>query len=464
MSSLQLDMPLAQNENVFKKALDDGKFIFLAECSAPVNEMRCQSAVERILPLITTMAEQKDLYGGVALTDFRDASWSAVELASALPEELRKRNIAFVSGDGRDAAAAGAQHELALSSGAVNVVPVSGHGYPFSVRECRSRKYCGSLEQLEMLQNREVFPGTVFNPFQYDGCTALASYRALDKKIAAGAQFIIAQSGWDMLHYQALAWYLLRQKQYLPMLAHLTFLTPDKVEKIIAGEIPGVRMSAAFRKLISRELLGSRAQFEAAQYRRLELQVAGCRHMGFSGVIISGVDVPGRAALVASRIRSALQEFKSFEHFLSEYNEHQASAEMGNGFRAYHMFDRVLRRQYPFEAPPDISDPGEAGVTLKERTAYKLKKIFFRKADQMRPGRDRLLKKILAGCRGCQKCTLPQHHFYCIGNCPKRLQSGPCGGVQSDGKCEISGKDCVFVRIMRYERHLSSKSGLESRR
>jgi methylenetetrahydrofolate reductase (NADPH) len=416
------------------------------------------------LPLAKTMAEQKDLCGGLALTDLRDAPWSALEIAAALPEELRTRNICFVSGDGRNAAAAKTQHDLALSCGAVNIVPVSGNGIPFSVRECRNRDYCSSVAQLQMLRERDVLAGTVFNPFCYDGCTALAVYNALENKISAGAQFVITQSGWDMLNNQAVAWYLLRRKQYLPMIAHLTLLTPDRVEKIIAGEIPGVRMNAAFRKLISRELLGSKAQFEAAQYRRLELQVAGCRHMGYSGVIVSGVDVPGRAALVASRIRSALQEFRSFEHFLSEYNEHQASAEMGSGFRAFHMFDRVLRRQYSFDDPPEISEPGDCGYSFCERMGYRLKKFLFAKADRMRPGRDIVLKKLLVQCRSCDACSLPQHNFYCIKNCPKRLVSGPCGGVNSDGMCEISGNECIFVRIMRCERYLRSKSGLESGR
>lgn len=462
MSSLQLDMPLAEKQNVFKDALDNGKFIFLAECSAPENESRCTAAAERILPLANAMAEQKDLCGGIAITDMRDAPWSAPELAAALPENLRGTALCFLSGDNRTPEMINSQMEIALSSGAVNIVPVSGNGMPFTARECRSRSYCSSVRQLQMLRDKPLFAGTVFNPFHTAPDTMLASYNALESKISSGAQFIVVQSGWDMLQNQTLAWYLLRRKQFLPLIARLTLLTPDKVEKIIAGEIPGVRMPNSFRKLIARELMGSKAQFEAAQYRRLELQIAGCRHMGYSGVIVSGVDVPGRAALVASRIRSALQEFRSFDHFLSEYREHQAPAEMDYNLQAYHMFDRVLRRQYPFDEPLEISDPGEAEFSLTEKIGYRLRKFFFAKADKMRPGRDILLKKLLANCHSCGKCSLPQHHFHCIANCPKRLDCGPCGGVREDGKCEISGNECIFVRIMRCERYLTSHSGLES--
>lgn len=265
-----------------------------------------------------------------------------------------------------------------------------------------------------------------------------------------------------MLQNQTLAWYLLRQKQFLPLLAHLTWLTPDRVEKIIAGEYPGLRMTAAFRKLLGRELLGSKAQFEAAQYRRMELQVAGCRLMGYSGVIISGVDVPGRAAMLASRIRTALREFTSFEHWLSEYREHQASAEMSLGNRAFHMFDRVLRRQYPFDEPPEITEPEVQEFSFREKASRRLKRFFFAHADQERPERDRLLKKLLVNCRSCNRCTLPQHQFFCVKNCPKRLEHGPCGGVREDGKCEIGSGECVFVQIMRCERALMAQNSLES--
>jgi len=464
MSDMQLNMAMEPGKNYFKDALDSGKFIFLAECHVPVMESRCEAAVERIMPLAQMMADQQDLCGGLALTDRRDAPWSAVEISAALPEKLRQRNICFVSGDGRNAEAVKNQFTLAANSRSLNVVPVSGNAAPMTVKECRNRAYCGSVEQLKLLREGydELFPGTVINPYHYDSCTALATYGALNEKIASGAQFVISQSGWDMLQNQTLAWYLLRQKQFLPLIAHLTWLTADRVEKIIAGEYPGLRMTAAFRKLLSRELLGSKAQFDAAQYRRMELQVAGCRLMGYSGVIISGVDVPARAAMLASRIRTALREFNSFEHWLSEYREHQASAEMGFGSRAFHLFDRVLRRQYPFDEPPEITEPEVPEFSIREKAAYKLKRFFFAHADRERPERDRLLKKLLANCRSCKQCTLPQHHFFCVKNCPKRLEHGPCGGVKEDGSCEIGTGECVFVQIMRCERALMAQNSLES--
>lgn len=464
MSEFQLDMTLGTGNNPLKEALDSGKFIFLAESSAPENELRREAAAERLIPLAETMARQEDLCGGLAVTDLYGAPWSAAETAAALPENLRNRNLYYLSGCGRNADDIEAQLNIAANAGVFNIASVTGNASGLTARECRARNFCSSIEQMELISRRpeKFFAGVQFNPFHYHKNTVLASWDNLSAKIRTGAQFIISQSGWDMLQNQNLAWYLLNRQCYLPMIAHLTLLTPDKAEKIISGKVPGVRMTENFRKLLIQELSGSKAQFESAQYRRIELQSAGCRLMGYSGVQISGVDFPGKAQTVAARIRAALQEFRTFEHWLDEYNAHQAGAEMGGGIWRYYLYDRVLRRPYPFDEPPGPTDPGPVEYSWQEKFAYRLKKLCFSKADKQRPGRDFLLKKLLTGCPGCDKCTLPQNHFICVQNCPKRLKNGPCGEVLEDGKCKITNSECIFVKKVRCSRWRESISCLES--
>ena len=464
MSDFQMDMNLMDNGNRLKNAMEKGNFIFLAECAIPVNENRREAAAERILPLAEMMAKQEGLCGGLAISDLPGTPWSSVEIGSAFPEELRNNNLYFISGRSRTEEMIREQLSLASNSGIRNLVPVSGDIYPGTVRESRGMNFYGSLQQLLLINGMEkdFFTGCVSNPFHYDGHTMLASCGALAEKIDAGAQFVVTQSGWDMLQNQALAWYLFRGKRFLPLIARLTLLTPDRAEKILAGEVPGVRMTRAFAKLIQRELSAGKSQFEAAQYRRLELQSAGCRLMGYSGVQICGVDFPGKAALIASRIRSALQEFRSFEHFLDEYNAHQASAEMSLGINKFHLFDRMLYRQYPLDEPPVMNAPEDVDFSFHERLMFRLKKFLFAKSDRERAGRDRILKKLLADCRGCDKCTLPENEFLCIKNCPKKLLTGPCGGVREDGLCEIGSEECVFVKKVRSERFRKAVYGLES--
>lgn len=462
MNDFQLDISLEKSDNRLKDSLDTGKFIFLTESTPPENARSRDEAVQRIMPLAEVMAKQEDLCGGLALTDLYGSPWSAVEIATAMPENLRNSNLYNLSGNGRSQEDINAQLNMAANAGVKNLLHLSGNASGLSIRECRARKFSGSTTQLEFAAAHpgNFFSGVQFNPFHYDANTLLAAYNSLAAKITAGAQFIVSQSGWDMLQNQTLAWYMLNRKSYLPLIAHLTFLTPDKAEKIVAGKVPGVRMTPAFAKLLQRELGGSKAQFEAAQYRRLELQSAGCRLMGYSGVQISGVDFPGRAQIVAARIRSALQEFRTFEHWLDEYNSHQAEAEMSSS--RFHLYDRVLRRPYPFDEPPGISDPGDADVSWKEKISFSIKRLFFAKAKQQRPGRDFLLKKLLANCHGCKSCTLPDHQYICIKNCPKQLVNGPCGAVKENGCCEISNNECIFVKKLRISKWRENISCLES--
>jgi hypothetical protein len=52
----------------------------------------------------------------------------------------------------------------------------------------------------------------------------------------------------------------------------------------------------------------------------------------------------------------------------------------------------------------------------------------------------------LFGCQMCGQCILSSTGMSCSMNCPKEIRNGPCGGVNSDGTCEvIPTMRCVWV-------------------
>ena len=60
-------------------------------------------------------------------------------------------------------------------------------------------------------------------------------------------------------------------------------------------------------------------------------------------------------------------------------------------------------------------------------------------------------KEALFGCRMCGQCALPATGYACPMTCPKQLRNGPCGGVSTDGGCEVyPDQRCVWV--IAYER------------
>ena len=140
---------------------------------------------------------------------------------------------------------------------------------------------------------------------EYTPYTLLGSYYKMMKKFNCGANFLITQTGWDMLKLQSLAWYLTGRDMHYPKIARLTLLSPERLDTILNGGAPGIKISKDMKKLLDKELVYSKNQFEATQYRRLELQAAGCRLLGFSGIEISGADNPAKTGYVLSRISTA---------------------------------------------------------------------------------------------------------------------------------------------------------------
>lgn len=59
---------------------------------------------------------------------------------------------------------------------------------------------------------------------------------------------------------------------------------------------------------------------------------------------------------------------------------------------------------------------------------------------------ERVVKGFLFDCQMCGHCVLSSTGMSCPMNCPKQLRNGPCGGVRSNGKCEVDADmHCVWV-------------------
>lgn len=68
---------------------------------------------------------------------------------------------------------------------------------------------------------------------------------------------------------------------------------------------------------------------------------------------------------------------------------------------------------------------------------------------------ERLVKGFLFDCRMCGQCALSSTGMSCPMNCPKSLRNGPCGGVRSDGHCEVNAHmRCVWVEAWEGSRRM----------
>ena len=457
---LQLDItPDELKQNVFRGNLRDGKFTVLIETSVPESIVGHDAAETMLADLENAVVNNRNgINAGLALLDYPERNVSrALEYASsAFSPQYRNHHVVYVSGKDCNAADFGALLRFAKQANIKNIVPVSGEVTPgTTLRACRKKSFLESVSSLGIIrrQNEEngadFFAGTVVNPYQYRFYTLISQYCKLVKKIGQGADFAVAQMGWDMLKLQSLLWYLTARQLFFPVIARIGLLSPEKVENINSGKCPGICISKDFNRILNRELRYSKNQFEAAQYRRIELQIAGCRLMGASGVQISGADTPARAKFVIDRAANALKEFTSFEQWLEEYNAYMANADMSPISNNFNLYDRFLYRDYPQEEVPQQSECAVESPDFVTSMRHSLRKMLFKKADH-----DGELKKLLrffmVGCSKCGKCRLPQTGFICPERCPKHLADGPCGGVRPDGCCELNpGVECTHIKITR---------------
>ena len=455
MSDMQLEINLNPvSGNRLRQTLESGQFLTLIETQVPDGEMDKASALKRLETLEKQVLAWQDGNTALAIVDNPNRpDWNAIEFAAGLPAANRDCHLVALSGAGKDKDTVLELIQMAENAGLPNLVPVSGTvpERSRSAKECAKINFTESTIIQKMLAKKadKFYTAAAVNPFQYTPWTLLGSYYKLFQKLNSGAGFMITQIGWDMLKLQSLSWYLTGRSMHYPKIARLMLLSPEKVEAIRSGSIPGVKLSRDMKKLLEKELTYSRSQFEHAQYRRLALQIAGCRHLGFSGVQIAGADNPAKIDFILKQVKNALEEFDSFDAWLDEYNAFVACTEMAPCSDSYKMYDHILHRNYPYDNPPDTRELPKPEVSLAEKFACNLKSFLFAHAGKQRAANGRLLKKIFADCRSCEKCTLPQKNFICPQCCPMKLVNGICGAVNSDGNCPFSGQECVHHKILR---------------
>ena len=449
---LQLNFDFDKSGNRLMGRLKKGDFITLFEADTPSCSNDFKSSVKLLQSMDSAVRKVKGLYSGLAVTDRKSSvnSWNVANFASeGLSKSNLDNNIIYISGRGADYRDVNNTVKQSANSGLRNIVPVTGDGYSDEVDNSGGRQPClDSVHILKLIQGLHesdvIHSGCVVNPFKYLSLDIFPQYFKLVKKLNFGAKFVVTQSGWDMMKLQELRWFLDRRELHVPAIARLILLTPDLVENILQGKLPGVHISRDFKHILEKENRYGFKQFASAQWRRLQLQVAGCRLIGYSGVQISGVERPEHIATASEKIKYALKEFKDLPRWNDAYMSHISRADMAPFEHRYYLYRNLLKSVdvHKSEINPDgIQQPG-----IFEKLHYFISKSMFSKDDQLTPDEHRLFKKIFAGCSSCSYCRLPKMHYICPERCPKGLSNGPCGGSRIDGCCEISEKQCIHIK------------------
>jgi len=313
------------------------------------------------------------------------------------------------------------------------------------------------LESVAALQiARQACPhwllGAALNPFKYREEEGGAQYFKAEKKLAAGADFLTLQLGFDASKHQEAMQWMNRQTSPKPMLACLMSLTHGRAAML--EHVAGVTVSPSMRDMLEAEAAVSKAYAQARSVDRLALQIIGVKLMGYAGVHLSGVHELKQLLALEER----LEHWQAHIHSLEQWAPAWADSWQMPGLPAV-----------AFHPPQAAWRQGESKVsaTRTEKLRYHLlhgfhallfsrnnwlSKVFgwaVRRPLWATPrgarwlhGLERSVKRPLLGCDTCGRCRLEDTLYICPETCPKGLANGPCGGTALN-RCEFGDRECI---------------------
>ncbi len=339
------------------------------------------------------------------------------------------------------------EHMVLANSGGV---PLKDVAYPY----LESTK---TIRQVVASGEGDVV-GAVVNPFKYLPEDLVVQYTKMQRKLNEGARFLVAQIGWDLKKHQELIWYLRSHGLLTPVLARLSFLCERDGQRLSSGLYPGVPVPLWLSAAVSRE--ASSSDFLRKQASRMAFFAIGCRLLGYSGVVVNGIETAEMLRLFLDAYEELLAKYENYAAWAKAAHEQfkdVALVPFDDAFVErvpFYLYQKLLDPQVrdfdpyssrpvrPAIGKPSLSDRMEAFLSLHSTPQW-IRKMVRKKF----PGVMRKPEELCFGLDGS--------------SCPKHLLDGPCGGALLDGRCECGSGDCFFHRVLEMAQYRGDLAELE---
>lgn len=293
------------------------------------------------------------------------------------------------------------------------------------------------------------------SPFKYTEASQLQQYFKAGKKLAAGAEGLITQMGWDSRKSEELFRWLAEAGIDVPVFGNVFLLTArNSSPRLMAeGKLPGCYVSPALFEAVSGEK-------PAAAIERAALQTAMYRDLGAAGVDLGGLPDFGALSAILARAAEIGPEWRRSRDKLN------FGPVRSDGSPApFYLYGEDGRRA-PLSRPKPTA--GKRAFDLAHRTlltrgrgAYGAVKAVLGASASIRRGRgfvyaaafaaEAAAKGLLFDCQECGDCFLPENFGLCtLGRCEKGLSNPPCGDADPLGRCGTNpDRVCVGESIFR---------------
>ncbi len=355
-------------------------------------------------------------------------------------------------------------------SGVANLLVMSGD-YPASGFKGRSRPVY-DLDPLHVLQmittmnegleypgmkapiklkSTNFFPGAVASPFKKLESEQMLQYYKLKKKIAAGARFIITQTGYDARKFHELIQIKEKEGYDVPFIGNIYILPFGAAKVMSKNMVPGCLVTDKLVEVLDGERQAD-DKGKAARLLRGAKMYAFMKGMGYDGVHVSGLGVSFDD--VVEVIEKGEELAPDWQNVMTEFDLPQKG-----GFYYFKRAEAGLlnsKDQTPRTARPVVPFSYKFS-RLVHNQCFEPRGMLFNLTQKLVDkcaesgvfrSFEHLSKVALYECMDCGDCALTDVAYLCpMSQCPKNQRNGPCGGSY-EGWCEVypNEKQCVWVK------------------
>ena len=306
------------------------------------------------------------------------------------------------------------------------------------------------------------YNGGVVNPFKYLEGETIPQYLKMEKKIIAGAQFLITQLGYDARKMEELIRYRDERGFDTPIIGNVFLLTRSAAKLMQKGAIAGCYVSDELLATLEEEAKAE-DKGKAARIERAAQMVAIYKGLGYAGVHIGGFGINAdmlntildRAEELAPEWRECVKKVsfgKPGGYFVYEPEIGEDGQPTGLNVpvkspkpeqaRSRKVFEKWGISRFFHHWMLTLGKRGNKVLTSREDSLDRKKGVY------RHHGLEHVGKSMLYGCMDCGDCGLEATLYTCpMTQCPKCQRNGPCGGTY-DGWCEVfpGERYCIWYK------------------
>jgi methylenetetrahydrofolate reductase (NADPH) len=316
-----------------------------------------------------------------------------------------------------------------------------------------------TLKGSTRLKPASFFAGVAASPFKQRESEQMGQYFKLNRKLKAGAHFVVSQIGFDARKFHELLQVVnLLSSPAVPVIGNIYVLPLPAARLMNANGLPGCVVSDKLLTEIEAESAAP-DKGKGARLERAAKLYAILKGMGFAGTHISGNGLS--CDNIESLIERGEELAPNWTDLVREFDYPQKDG--------WYYFERDERTGLNSTDPSQRAERtrpsfGYRAMSFVHRSMFEKSGKLFEPMQHMAKAVDgspleamfarfeHVLKGLTSDCLQCGDCAMLDIAYLCPqSQCAKNQRNGPCGGSH-DGFCEKfpNEKECIYVRA--YER------------